>query len=353
MRFHSRGLLNPRIKPASPVSPALDGGFFTTWEASFSEKLQSRLPQISKGLSCISFQLLTSAFKEHIDRSVILRSSFSSCPTPPNPLSATVQSLGSAPWLCPAPSHQPLGLRLQNSSWPNTSRHYEGKHTRDLWASLILQDFLSKYVSDKNQNFSFASQGPIEPTFNFLLKSSVSLIKPETGTLPASASVLPDSGIRQTLLLEHFHWCAGAGWQERIIKASGGWLAHSHKLSICCLLFSHSVMSDSLQPHGLQHTRLPCPSPSPGVCSDSCPSNHLILCHPLLLCLQSFPASGSFQMSWLFASGGRSIGASVSVLPMIIQGWFPLGSHHYLTLDFITFWWNKNKGHAYSRHVTS
>ena len=97
--------------------------------------------------------------------------------------------------------------------------------------------------------------------------------------------------------------------------------------------FSGSVMSDSLQPHGLQHTRPPCPSPTPGACSNSCPSSWL--CRPTISssvvpfssCLQSFPASGSFQMSQFFASGGQSIkvSASASVLPMNIQDYFPLG----------------------------
>ena len=90
-------------------------------------------------------------------------------------------------------------------------------------------------------------------------------------------------------------------------------------------------MSDSLEPHGLQHSRLPCLSPSPGVCSNSCSLSRW--CHPTISsfvfpfssCLQSFPASGSFLMSWLFASGDQSIGASASVLPMNNQGWFPLG----------------------------
>ena len=89
--------------------------------------------------------------------------------------------------------------------------------------------------------------------------------------------------------------------------------------------FSHSVMSDPLQPHELQHIRLPCPSPTPL-------SNHLILCCPFSSCLQSFPASGSFPMSQFFASGDQSIGAlasasskSASVLPMNIQDWFRLG----------------------------
>ena len=99
------------------------------------------------------------------------------------------------------------------------------------------------------------------------------------------------------------------------------------------VLFSHSIMSDSLRSYGLQHARLPCPSPSPRACSNSCPLRQW--CHPTISssvipfssCLQSFPASGSFPMCQLFASGGQSIGVSVSasVLPMCIQGWFSLG----------------------------
>ena len=92
-------------------------------------------------------------------------------------------------------------------------------------------------------------------------------------------------------------------------------------------------MSDSLRPHELQHARLPCPSPFPRACSNSCPSSQW--CHPTISssvasfssCPQSFPASGSFLISHLFTSGGQSIGASASasVPPMNIQGWFPLG----------------------------
>ena len=88
--------------------------------------------------------------------------------------------------------------------------------------------------------------------------------------------------------------------------------------------FSLSVVSDSLQPHELQHTRPPCPSPAPGVNSGSLvvmPSNHLILCRPLLLPPSIFPRSGSFPMSRFFTSGSQSIGASASAsnLPMNIQ----------------------------------
>ena len=97
--------------------------------------------------------------------------------------------------------------------------------------------------------------------------------------------------------------------------------------------FSHSVVSDSLWPHRLQHTRLSCPSPTPGAYWNSCPLSQW--CHPTISssvipfssCLQSFPASESFQMSQFFTSRGQSIGvsASASVLPMNIQDWFPLG----------------------------
>ena len=118
------------------------------------------------------------------------------------------------------------------------------------------------------------------------------------------------------------------------------------------LQFSRSVLSNSLQPHGLQHARLPCPSPTPGACSNSCPLSRW--CHPTISssvvtfssCLQSFPASGSFLTNQFFTSGGQSIGASTSasVLPMNIQGWFPLG----LT-DLTVFF---NVGHLYS-HLLS
>ena len=97
-------------------------------------------------------------------------------------------------------------------------------------------------------------------------------------------------------------------------------------------------MSNSLQPHGLQHAKLPCPSLSPKAGSDSCPLSWwcylIISSSPALLsfCLQSFPASGSFLMSLLFTSGGQSIDASASVFPVNIQGWFPLGLTGWISL---------------------
>ena len=106
------------------------------------------------------------------------------------------------------------------------------------------------------------------------------------------------------------------------------------------LLFSCSVMSDSLQPHELQHTRLPCPSRIPRACSNSCPLSWW--CHPAIssvilfyFCPQSFLSSGSFQMSQLLASGGQRIGVwvSASVLPMNIQDWSPLGQTGWISLQ--------------------
>ena len=106
------------------------------------------------------------------------------------------------------------------------------------------------------------------------------------------------------------------------------------------LLFSHSVVSNSLWPHGLQHARLPCPSPSPGACSNSCPWSQW--CYPTIVssvilfsCPQSFPDRGSFPLSQLFASGDQSIGvsASTSVLPKNTQDWSPLGWTGWISLQ--------------------
>ena len=110
-------------------------------------------------------------------------------------------------------------------------------------------------------------------------------------------------------------------------------LKNFHEDVLSSVQFSHSVVSNSLQPHGPQHARPPCPSPTPGVYSDSCPLSWW--CHPTISSsvipfsshLQSFPASGSFQMSQFFTSGGQSIGVSTSasVLSINIQGRFSLG----------------------------
>ena len=110
------------------------------------------------------------------------------------------------------------------------------------------------------------------------------------------------------------------------------------------MLLSQLVMSHSLfqsRPHGQQHARLPCLSPFPGACLNSCLLSRW--CHPTISssvvpfssCLQSFPASRSFPVSWLLTSGGQSIGASASasLLPMNIQNWFPLGLTGWISLQ--------------------
>ena len=118
------------------------------------------------------------------------------------------------------------------------------------------------------------------------------------------------------------------------------------RASLSCYCCWASQSCPTLEPHGLWHARLPCLSPSPGACSKSCPLNRW--CHPTISssvirfssCLQSFPASGSFQMSQLFALGGQSIGASASssVLPMNIQVWFPLGLTGWICLLSKRLW---------------
>ena len=116
---------------------------------------------------------------------------------------------------------------------------------------------------------------------------------------------------------------------------------YNEKYIFASVQFSHSVMSDSLPPHEWQHARPPCPSPTPGVHSNPCSSSWW--CHPTISssvipfssCPQSFPASGSFQVSQFFASGGQSIGvsASISVLPMNTQDWSPLGWTGWISLQ--------------------
>ena len=118
--------------------------------------------------------------------------------------------------------------------------------------------------------------------------------------------------------------------------------------------FSHSVVSDSLRPHESQHARPPCPSPSPGIHSDSRPSSPW--CHPAISssvvpfssCPQSLPASWPVPVSWLFTSGGQSIGVSATLLPMNIQDRFPLGLTGMISLlskglsrvnAFKLWWW--------------
>ena len=134
--------------------------------------------------------------------------------------------------------------------------------------------------------------------------------------------------------------------QVSCFSCSGRWILYHwttwevyHKLS--SVQFSYSVVSDSLRPHGLKHVRPPCPSPNPRVYLNSSPLNRW--CHPTISSsvihyssrIQSFPASGSFQMNQFFISGGQSFGvsASAAVLPMNTQDWSPIGWTGWITLQ--------------------
>ena len=133
-------------------------------------------------------------------------------------------------------------------------------------------------------------------------------------------------------------WNAGS---RRKGKLSTQWKSCVKQNQLILLLPSHSVLSDSLWPHGMQHARLSCPSLCLGDCSDLgllsqwCHPTMLSSVTPFFSCPQSFPASGSFPMSMLFTSGGQSIGASASVfvLPMNIKNWFPLGLTGWISLQ--------------------
>ena len=133
------------------------------------------------------------------------------------------------------------------------------------------------------------------------------------------------------MLLHNVGWKKqGRNWsqKEQMVDNNKGLFV---RVSFISFQFSDSVMSRSLQPHGMQHARPPCPSPNPGAYSNSCPLSWW--CHPTISSsvipfsshLQSFPASGSFPIKQFFASGGQSIGDSASVLPKNIQDWFPSG----------------------------
>ena len=165
----------------------------------------------------------------------------------------------------------------------------------------------------------------------------------------ACGNLLYDAGSSNTVLCENLEGWYGMGCGREVQEGGEGtyvlWLTRVdvwRKLTqFSSVQFSHSVMSDSLGSHGLNHARLPCPSPTPGACSNSCPSSWWFYptisssVVPFSSHLQSIPASGSFPMSQLFASGGQSIGVSASalVLSMNIQDWFSLGWTGWISLQ--------------------
>ena len=148
-------------------------------------------------------------------------------------------------------------------------------------------------------------------------------------------------GWRHWLNTHEFEQTLGDGDGQGNLSCCSPWGHKEINITEKSVQFSCSVVSDLLRHHGLQHTRLPCPSLTPRVYSNSCPLSPWY--HPTISssvisfssCLQSVPASGFFQMSQFFASGGQSVGvsSSTSVLPMNIQDWFPLGWTGWISLQ--------------------
>ena len=143
--------------------------------------------------------------------------------------------------------------------------------------------------------------------------------------------------------LHIFVWCESKAYSRPVFDYTVR--LQSYTVNVRIMLHIQSISSVAqwcltLRLHGLQHASLPCPSPTPGPCSNSCPSS--LWCHPIISssvvlfsCLQSCPASGSFPISQFFTSGGQNIGvsASASVLPVNIQNWFPLGWTGWISLQ--------------------
>ena len=148
--------------------------------------------------------------------------------------------------------------------------------------------------------------------------------------------------LREAIVVLVANWALSRCQAKRFVGMTS-FYPHSNSWELFSVQFSRSDMSDSLWPHGLQHARLPCPSPTPGACSNSCPLNRW--CHPTISSsvipfsshLQSCPVSESFLMSQFFTSGSQSIGisASASVLPVNIQDWFPWGWTGWISLDWL------------------
>ena len=184
--------------------------------------------------------------------------------------------------------------------------------------------------------------GPFDGSCSFRTLPQRKLSRKIYDSTLKSLSKCPGSGSEQDY---HTIKCLGSNWEKQVVFLKSCF-SHHNKLfvksqtvntlvcesySLCSVQFSLSVMSDSLQPHELQHARPPCPSPTPRVHSNSWPSSQW--CYPVISssvvpfssCPQSLPASESFPMSQLFAWGGQSTGvsASASVLPKKSQGWSP------------------------------
>ena len=200
-----------------------------------------------------------------------------------------------------------------------------GFSRQEYWSGLPLPSLNSPTIGKKRKRISQSCLTLLQPQELYPTRLLCPLGSPGKSTGAGSHAVLqgifPTQGSNPGLL--HCRWT---------------FYHLSHQISV---QFNHLVVSDSLQPHGLQHTGPPCPSPTPRAYSNSCPLSQR--CHPTISssvihffsCLQSFPASGYFQISQFFTSGGQRIGvsASTSVLPMNVQDWFPLGLTGWISLQ--------------------
>ena len=193
---------------------------------------------------------------------------------------------------------------------------------------------------------------PFPHSIRQVVHTVTDLKKSRVGALPVpevwDPDLTPNHPSFHHLRCEHLEGRhCGQEWRGWLNTTTQGMLTfvsewHGSCLQLSSVHICHSGVSDSLKPHKLQPYRLPCPSPTPRACSNSCPLR--CWCRPTISfsvfpfssCLQSFPASGSFLISQVFISGGQSIGvsASVSVLPMNIQDWFTLGLTGLTSLQF-------------------
>ena len=191
-----------------------------------------------------------------------------------------------------------------------------------VWYSHFLKNFLQFVVIHTVKGFSIINEADVFLEFPCFYDPE------DVGNLISGSSAFSKSSLNIWKFSVHICW-------------SLAWRILSITLLVCSFQFSRSVVSNSLQPHESQHARPPCPSPTPGVYSNSCPSSwwrHPAISSsvvPFASCPQSLPTSGSFPVSQLFTWSSQNIGvsASASVLPMNTQGWTPLGWTGWISLQ--------------------
>ena len=228
-----------------------------------------------------------------------------------------------------------VGHNLALSFWGRRTWRWNEVVSLTYWAFAVLVQLLSHvllfttpWTAAHQASLSFTTSSSLLKTYVCWVNDVIQL------SCPLWSPSLPALNLSQDQSL--FQWISSLHQVAKVLE-----LQLQHQSFQESVQFSHSVVSDSLRPHGLQHARLPCPSPTPGPCSNSCPSSWW--CHstissfviPFSSCLQFFPVSRFFLMTQFFTSSGLSIGISAlaSVLPMNIQDWFPLGWTGWISLQ--------------------